>query len=259
MMEFQEFTKTSLIPKANEVLSQYYSDYCEGKDIDIQTKVDESPASRADREAEKELRALINQKYPEHGIWGEEFGGENLDAEYIWVLDPLDGTRQFLNKQEGCFVVLVGLFKNKKPYIGAASDPLSKEIWMECDAVNNNIISIEEMVVASTASIRMFEGHRYNDNIQKFFTDVKEVIEHRNAKSFLDVIDGRAHVGIESSLSIHDIGALIPVCSRAGCVVTDFEGNDYTGQEFELNRDKYDFLVTRNQETTNEILKEIRK
>ncbi|MEM7618132.1 MAG: inositol monophosphatase family protein [Pseudomonadota bacterium] len=259
MIEFQEFIQTVLIPKANEVLSQYYSDYCEGKDIDIQTKADESPASLADREAERELRVLINQKYPEHGIWGEEFGAENLDAEYVWVLDPLDGTKQFLNKQEGCFVVLIGLFKGGKPYIGAASDPLSEETWLKCSITNDNAISIEEMVVASTASVRMFERHKYNANIQKLFSSVKRVVEHRNAKSFLDVIDGYADIGIEADLSLHDIGALIPVCSGAGCIVTDFEGNDYTQETFEFNRNKYDFLITRNQETTNKILKEIRK
>lgn len=257
MSEFEIFIRNVLIPKANTVLKQYYSDYCAGKDIDIQFKSDESPASKADRKAEKQLRALINAQYPDHGIWGEEFGGENLEAEFVWVLDPLDGTKQFLAKQDGCFVVLIGLFKNKRPYVGAASDPLSSKIWMNEKKLANKNKDISQMVIASTAPDTMFATHQYQSQIQTFLSIAHLVVKHRNAKSFLDVIDGSADVGIESSLSLHDIGALIPIVEKSGCIATDFDGNHYHDNKFDFNTKKYDFLVTRNIETTNKILKEI--
>jgi inositol-phosphate phosphatase/L-galactose 1-phosphate phosphatase/histidinol-phosphatase len=259
VIEFETFTTNVLIPKASEVLSQYYQAYCAGEDIGVEAKADASPASRADREAEKALRALINAQYPEHGIWGEEFGGEDLDAEYVWVLDPLDGTKQFLAKQEGCFVVLIGVFKDKKPYFGAASDPLSGEVWIEKQSVEASDVKIKDMAIASTAPGTMFNRHRYQSSILGLFSDARQVVTCRNAKSFLDVIDGSVDVGIESDLSIHDIGALIPICQQAGCIVTDFEGNDYSVKSYEFNRDKYDFLVTRNEETTHKIIEYIRK
>jgi len=258
-MSYENFIIEALIPKANKVLNKYYTAYCAGEDIDIQTKADESPASLADREAEKALRVLINEAYPDHGIWGEEFGGENIDAEYVWVLDPLDGTKQFLAKQDGCFVVLIGLFKNKKPYLGAAADPLSQEVWLDCMSIANDNIDIDDMVIASTAPAQMFDNNQYKQNIVGMLSNVRDVIEHRNAKSFLDVIDGRADAGIEADLSIHDIGALIPICQKAGCIVTNFAGNNYADRAFDFNRDKYELLVTRSQETTNKIIEEIRK
>ncbi len=257
-MLFEEFTRNVLIPKANDILTQYYKEYCAGKDIGLEMKSDQSPASLADREAEKALRALINEEYPDHGIWGEEFGGENLDAEYVWVLDPLDGTKQFLAKQEGCFVVLIGLFKNKKPYFGAASDPLSGDVWINEQQVQKENSTLKNMMVASTAPERMFDHSAIKENILNLLSNAKEVVKFRNAKSFLDVIDGRVDIGIESSLSLHDVGALIPIIEKSGCLATDFDGNNYAEKNFEFNRNKYDFLVTRNLETTNRILKEIR-
>ncbi len=260
MKEFKEFILDILIPKANMVLNQYYGEYCAGKDIDIQFKKDQSPASQADRQAEKELRMLINKYFPDHGIWGEEFGGENLEAEFVWVLDPLDGTKQFLAKQDGCFVVLIGLFKNKKPYLGAASDPLSGEVWMDDKKVqDNDRYNIEDMRIASTAPDEMFKGNQYETPIQKLLQSTQSVIKHRNAKSFLDVMDGTADIGIEASLSLHDIGALIPIMNEAGCIATDFEGNLYCDKTFEFDTNKYDFLVTRNIDTTRKLLKEIYK
>ncbi len=256
-MELEKFILQTLIPKANAILNQYYDEYCAGKDIDIQFKSDKSPASLADREAEKELRALIYAQYPDHGIWGEEFGGENLEAEFVWVLDPLDGTKQFLAKQDGCFVVLIGLFKNKKSYIGAASDPLSGQVWMNKEKTASENKDISQMVIASTAPDKMFSNHKYEGQIQTLLSSAHLVVEHRNAKSFLDVIDGNADVGIEASLSLHDIGALIPIVNKAGCIATDFEGNHYNDNKFDFNANKYNFLVTRNIETTNKILKEI--
>jgi len=258
MREFETFTRDVLIPKANAVLLHYYNAYCAGEDIDVQSKVDASPASMADREAEKELRALINARYPDHGIWGEEFGGENLDAEYVWVLDPLDGTKQFLAKQEGCFVVLIGLYKNKRAYMGAASDPLSQQIWLNNTGSISSNRNDEKMIVASTAPELMFRDHPYKYGVESVLMKADDVVEYRNAKSFLDVVEGAADVAIEARLSLHDIGALIPILKKSGCIATDFDGIRYQDKTFDFNEDKYDLLVTRNQEITNKMIESIR-
>jgi len=235
---YAQFAEQVLIPKANEVLKKYYDAHCAGQDIDIQTKTDESPASIADREAEKQLRALIKLQFPHHGIWGEEFGGEDLDSEYVWVLDPLDGTKQFLAQQEGCFVVLIGLFRDKKPIWGVASDPISKEIWIDRMQIEAPIRkALSQMVIACTAPDSMFKGKAQEASILKLLDGALEVKQFLNAKSFLSVINGNVDVAIESDLSLHDIGALIPICQAAGCVMTDFEGNDYTQKKYEFNTD----------------------
>ena len=79
-----------LSQKTKKIITQYYR-----KDIHIEMKADETPVSIADKELESLLRQCIKEKYPHHGIIGEEWGNEREDAEFVWVLDPIDGTKSF--------------------------------------------------------------------------------------------------------------------------------------------------------------------
>ena len=73
--------------------------------IDVENKLEpdrpeqESPVTIADRNAEKAMRALIEERYPQHGIFGEELGSVRVDAEFVWVLDPIDGTKSFISER----------------------------------------------------------------------------------------------------------------------------------------------------------------
>ena len=69
--------------------------------LSVDTKADESPVTQADREVEAALRAAIASQYPDHGIFGEEFGASHAEAEWVWSLDPIDGTRAFIS---GCLL-----------------------------------------------------------------------------------------------------------------------------------------------------------
>ena len=80
-----------LADASRPILRSYYR-----RKLDVDIKSDASPVTQADREAEAAIRKLINATFPEHGIFGEEFGKERETAEYVWVLDPLDGTRAFV-------------------------------------------------------------------------------------------------------------------------------------------------------------------
>src|SRR5271170_1210574 len=84
----------------------------------VETKSDQSPVTEADRGAEQLMRRLIEKKFPGHGIIGEEFGSENPDAEFVWVLDPIDGTKAFIT---ACplFGTLIALMHRGQPVLGA--------------------------------------------------------------------------------------------------------------------------------------------
>ncbi len=84
------------------------------------------PVTIADRNAEQAMRTLINATYPEHGIIGEEFGAENADAEFVWVLDPIDGTRSFITGLP-VWGTLIGLMRAGKPIIGMMAQPFTGE------------------------------------------------------------------------------------------------------------------------------------
>ena len=92
-------------------------------------KADNSPVTKADQEIEAFLRQKINEEYPSHGIIGEEYGNKNADANYVWVLDPIDGTSSFIIGRP-IFGTLIALAYKKKPILGIMNQPISGERWV---------------------------------------------------------------------------------------------------------------------------------
>lgn len=96
----------------------------------VEQKDDASPVTRADRETETVLRQILAAEAPDHGVLGEEHGSERLDAEYVWVLDPIDGTRAFVNGIP-LFGTLIALTHNGTPVLGVIDHPALGERWLE--------------------------------------------------------------------------------------------------------------------------------
>ncbi|MCK5167308.1 MAG: histidinol phosphate phosphatase, partial [Rhodospirillaceae bacterium] len=97
--------------------------------ISIDSKDDASPVTIADREAERIIREMINDTFPDHGILGEEYGSENVDAEWVWVLDPIDGTAGYVTGKP-LFGTLMALAHHGKPVLGAIDAPAMNERWI---------------------------------------------------------------------------------------------------------------------------------
>jgi len=97
--------------------------------LDVETKSDLSPVTRADRDAETAMRSLIADVFPDHGIIGEEHGSDRPDAEYVWVLDPIDGTKAFITGKP-LFGTLVALLHRGRPVIGIIDAPALAERWI---------------------------------------------------------------------------------------------------------------------------------
>ncbi len=92
-------------------------------------KADASPVTIADRSAERAIRAVIGERLPHHGIMGEEFGTEQPDAAYRWVIDPVDGTRAFLTGRP-TFGTLIALLHDGVPVLGIIDQPITGERWI---------------------------------------------------------------------------------------------------------------------------------
>ena len=101
------------------------------KVIPVDDKQDKSPVTQADREIEQVLRALIKKKFPAHGIFGEEFGNENIDAEFVWCLDPIDGTKSFITGRP-MFGTIIGLLHEGKPVVGVVDQAYTRETLVRC-------------------------------------------------------------------------------------------------------------------------------
>ena len=96
--------------------------------IAVDDKQDKSPVTQADREIERILRELIRKTFPTHGIVGEEFGQDNEQAEFVWVIDPIDGTKSFATGRP-LFGTILGLMHNGKPVAGLIEQAFTKERW----------------------------------------------------------------------------------------------------------------------------------
>ncbi|MBV9552243.1 MAG: histidinol phosphate phosphatase, partial [Alphaproteobacteria bacterium] len=92
----------------------------------VADKADLSPVTAADRAAEQAMRRLIAGRFPEHGIVGEEYGAEREDAEHVWVLDPIDGTKSFISGVP-LFGTLIALAHRGRPILGIIDQPISRE------------------------------------------------------------------------------------------------------------------------------------
>src|SRR3546814_7351651 len=109
-------------------ISDWSSDVCSSDLSAIEQKADESPVTVADRETEAKLRALITSRFPGHGILGEEYGGERLEQDIVWVVDPIDGTKSFISGSP-LFGMLVAVLQAGRPVAGVIRMPALGECY----------------------------------------------------------------------------------------------------------------------------------
>jgi myo-inositol-1(or 4)-monophosphatase len=95
----------------------------------VEAKGDASPVTEADRAAERAIRALLAARFPDHGVIGEEYGAERAEADYVWVIDPIDGTRAFVTGRP-LFGSLIGLMHKGRPILGMIDQPATQERWL---------------------------------------------------------------------------------------------------------------------------------
>ena len=123
LKEFVSFANT-LADNSAEVIMQYFR-----RQFNIETKEDNTPVTIADKKSEKKIRNLIKQTYPSHGIVGEEYEEINMDSEFTWVIDPIDGTQSFIAGHKD-FGTLIALLQNNKPILGIINCPAHQERWI---------------------------------------------------------------------------------------------------------------------------------
>jgi len=114
----------SLADAAGEAIRPYFR-----QPLTVDDKADLTPVTAADRAAERAMRSLIESRFPEHGIIGEEFGRLRENAEFVWTLDPIDGTKSFISGVP-LFGTLIAVTRAKRPILGIIDQPISRERWV---------------------------------------------------------------------------------------------------------------------------------
>jgi histidinol phosphatase-like enzyme (inositol monophosphatase family) len=199
--------------------------------VPVDDKSDASPVTIADREAEAAMRAILTKEVPQHGVYGEEHGVERADAEYVWVLDPIDGTRAFITGLP-IWGTLIALLHRGRPILGVIDQPILAERWLGVDGqpstFNGRPIRVracpglDRAYMYSTTPI-MFSG----DVARKHAALADAVKLFRwggDCYAYGLLASGHVDLVVENDLKLYDFAALVPVIAGAGGVVTDWQG-----------------------------------
>ena len=220
-----------LADAAGAVITPYFR-----STITVDQKVDDTPVTIADREAEQAMRALIEATFPDHGIEGEEFGGVRLDADYVWHLDPIDGTKSFITGRP-LFGTLVSVAHHGKPLVGVIDHCILKERWTGAVGTpstwNGEKVSTRRCerladAILYVTSPKMFKLPGESEAFGRVEDAVALPLYGGDCYAYGQLSMGFADVIVEADLDTHDYLALIPVIEGAGGIITDWEGKPLT-------------------------------
>ncbi|MBT3917356.1 MAG: histidinol-phosphatase [Rhodospirillaceae bacterium] len=215
---------------AGPIVARYFR-----SDLTIADKADASPVTAADREAEAAIRAVLEAECPDHGILGEEHGAENLEAEYVWVLDPIDGTKAFVTGKP-LFGTLIALCQNGVPVLGVIDQPILKERWLGATGhpttYNGEKISTRACSDLSEAwlyatSPAMFKGAD-EAAFNRLADSVKFPLYGADCYAYGLLASGFTDIVCEATMQPYDYCALVPVVEGAGGKMSDWAGKPLT-------------------------------
>ena len=198
----------------------------------IDDKPDMTPVTAADRAAEEAMRNIIEHRFPEHGIVGEEFGRLRDDAEFVWVLDPIDGTKSFISGVP-LFGTLIALTRAGRPILGVIDQPILRERWLGAEGrpstLNGSPIHCRPCPEVAAATLFATTPDMFHGSDAAAFARVSAAVKLTRfgadcyaygllAAGFIDLV-------IEASLKPYDFSAVIPIVEGAGGVATDWRGD----------------------------------
>jgi len=191
------------------------------------------PVTAADRAAETAMRALIRRTFPDHGVVGEEFGPDQAEAEYVWVLDPIDGTKSFIAGMPA-WGTLIALTRNGVPVFGMMSQPFIRERFSgdgggahyrgpagKRDLRVRPCESLSEAMLFTTSPLLMKEADRAT--FGKVEAAVRLSRYGGDCYAYCMLAAGHIDLVIETELKPHDVIPLIPIITGAGGIVTTWD------------------------------------
>ncbi len=199
----------------------------------VEFKEDASPVTVADRGAERLMRRMIAETFPDHGIIGEELGNDRADAEWVWVLDPIDGTKSFITGVP-LWTTLIALLHRGQPVLGAIHQPVLGQLMIgdgSATTLNAKRVAVRPCPRIEEATLLTSDPlnpARYQN------AAAWDALSHRarlvrtwgDGYGYLLLAAGWADIMCDPIMNPWDIAALIPVIRGAGGVITDWHGGD---------------------------------
>lgn len=242
-MSHSPFLSTALdaARAAAEVIRRYYQ-----QNLAVTLKADKSPVTQADVESERAIRAVISERFPTHGFYGEETGQSAIDAEYIWLVDPIDGTKAFV-REYPFFSTQIALMHRGRLIVGVSSAPVYGELayaqlphsatdsnlqaadYSRSAVLNDRAIHVSEIDAIESCAISsgnlktLARGPKWSAYGQL----IARASRSRGYGDFLHyhlLASGKIDAVIESDVNILDIAALAVIVEAAGGTFTDLDG-----------------------------------
>jgi len=211
---------------ADEILRYYRGDF------EVELKADQTPVTVADRRAEEIIREILLGDFPDHGFFGEEGGKEQENAEYLWLVDPIDGTKSFVAGY-GMFSTQIALMHRGQLVLGVSSAPAAGEVaWatrnsgaMMNDAPVHvsNKFALQDASI-STGNLRTMAGSAQWAGLGHILAHANRTRGYGDYYHYHRLAAGQLDAVIESDVNILDIAALSVIVEEAGGIFTDLQG-----------------------------------
>ena len=204
-------------------------------DRSVSIKPDASYVTETDLAIETRMREMIDSRYPDHGVLGEEHGSRDLDAEFVWVLDPIDGTAPFV-AGISVFGTLIGLARAGRPYLGVIDHPASDDRWtgVSGDHAKQNGRQVRTRHCSGLSQALMTNSNPDFFSAEEFerFARLKSRVHYTqyggSCYAYGVMASGRTDLAIDSALDTFDVFACAAVIEGAGGVMTTWSGDPIT-------------------------------
>jgi histidinol-phosphatase len=212
---------------AAEISRHYYAG-----NFTVTTKADLTPVTQADVECEHAIRKIILERFPEHGFFGEETGRSNEDAEFLWLVDPIDGTKGFV-RQYPFFSTQIALMHKGEIVLGVSSGTMVDELawaekgkgaWLNGERLAISTISDPNRAAVSTGNLKSLAMSPGWGDLGEIVSRADRIRGYGDFYHYHLLAAGKIEAVIESDVNILDIAALSIIVTEAGGVFTDLNG-----------------------------------
>ena len=232
-MPHSEFLATALdaARAAADVVNHYYQ-----RNVKVTLKADKSPVTEADVETEKTIRAIVAAKFPTHGFYGEETGQSAMDAEYIWIVDPIDGTKAFV-REYPMFSTQIALMHRGRLIVGVSSAPAYGELaygeigvgaWLNERPIRVSAIDTIENAALSTGNLKTLATGPQWTAFGRLAARLNRIRGYGDFLHYHLLASGKIDAVVESDVNILDVGACAVIVEAAGGRFTDLAGRPLT-------------------------------
>ena len=214
--------------RAADISRKYYAG-----NFKVETKADKTPVTQADVECEQAIRETILERFPEHGFFGEETGSTRADADYLWLVDPIDGTKGFV-REYPFFSTQIALMHKGEIVLGVSSGTMMDELaWAEKDGgawLNGNRIEVSaiddpDAAAVSTGNLKSLASSDGWSALAEIVSRADRIRGYGDFYHYHLLASGKIEAVIESDVNILDIAALSIIVREAGGVFTDLNGD----------------------------------